>query len=112
MPTYTAQFSHGTAADSFYARLTTNPGGYYALNIKRNRKGGRIVTWDLDEAARSAHIRHLYADSDDAGRAFAERECSPVIYEVSMRETVSYEGTSPDGSRHATLNGVRVHITY
>jgi hypothetical protein len=112
MPTYTAEFSHSAAATSFYDRLTSKPADYYALDIKRNRKGGRIVTWDLDTAARDANIDRLYADADPDVRDFGMTQKYASVYLMDMAETVGYDGNSPDGSKWSTLNGVHTPTSY
>jgi hypothetical protein len=88
---FTAQFARGTDAGEFYDRLAGTPADWYAKNIRRNRKGGRIVTWELDEAARDAALKALYPDWPGGGRGpVPDDKTGPESYWSGMCETVGY----------------------
>jgi hypothetical protein len=83
-----AIFPDGYSAGQFFQRMTDNPAAEYATDVRRNRRGGKVVTWKLDIAAfREAGLR----------RRVPEAELSVARYTADMRETVGYYGTTPAG---------------
>lgn len=118
---FMAVFPDGHSAGEFFDRLTANPGGDYAIpdSIARNRRGGRVVRWQVEVAKLS----------DSLGRPVtpATMDRCMEVYWRDMCETVGHYGTtiagwarhsgnpSPDGAtsdKLAWLNGRACQCSY
>lgn len=93
-----AVFPSQYGAGKFYERLLANPGGDFAMNVRRNRRNGRRVTWLIDVDALRKALRDPAWTDAVVDRRLAE-------YRRDMAQTVGVYGTSPAG--WAKLNGTR-----
>jgi hypothetical protein len=103
---FTAVFPRGADARDFYERITGNapspysgrvdpPGAWYVSDVKLNRKGGRIVTWQATAQALA----------DEAGQPGWQTHWDGMCLTVGMYGSTFGEPPFGAGRRTAYLNG-------